>query len=43
MDRTPRALTQFRLLLGGCAWILTLLYFVADIGQAAWRRLQHDR
>jgi hypothetical membrane protein len=37
MDRTPRALTQFRLLLGGCAWILTPLYFVGQIlVQAAW-------
>ena len=38
MDRKPRSLSRVSLLLGGCAWILTLLYFVGQIiAQAAWR------
>lgn len=37
MHTTPRSLSPFRLLLGGCAWILTFLYFVAQIiAEAAW-------
>jgi hypothetical membrane protein len=38
MDDTPRSLSRLGLLLGGGAWILTLLYFVGQIvAQAAWR------
>jgi hypothetical membrane protein len=38
VDRKPRSLSRVSLLLGGCAWILTLLYFVGQIiAQAAWR------
>jgi hypothetical membrane protein len=38
MDGTSRSLSRLGLLLGGAAWILTLLYFVGQIiAQAAWR------
>jgi hypothetical membrane protein len=38
MDETPRSPSRLGLLLGGGAWILTLLYFVGQlVGQAAWR------